>query len=66
MRALLGIDFPSRTLPRDGSVPRRALKWMSSRGAWLELIYGVVALPFVGWVGGLLVFTGVGRRALRS
>jgi signal transduction histidine kinase len=60
VRALLGIDFPSRTLPRDGSVPRRALKWMSSRGAWLELIYGVVALPFVGWVGGFLVFTGWG------
>ena len=58
--ALLGIDFPSRTLPRDGSVPRRALKWMSSRGAWLELIYAVVALPFVGWVGGFLVFTGWG------
>ena len=58
--ALLGIDFPSRSLPRDGSVPRRALKWMSSRGAWLELIYGVVALPFVGWVGGFLVFTGWG------
>ena len=60
VRALLGIDFPSRTLPRDGSVPRRALKWMSSRGAWLELIYGVVALPFVGFVGGMLVFTGWG------
>ncbi len=58
--ALLGIDFPSRSLPPDGSVPRRALKWMSSRGAWLELIYGVVALPFVGWVGGFLVFTGWG------
>ncbi len=58
--ALLGVDFPSRTLPRDGSVPRRALKWMSSRGAWLELIYAVVALPFVGWVGGFLVFTAWG------
>ncbi|HEX6021586.1 MAG TPA: sensor domain-containing protein, partial [Solirubrobacter sp.] len=52
VRALLGIDFPSRTLPRDGSVPRRAFKWMSSRGAWFELLYGVAALPFVGFVGG--------------
>jgi signal transduction histidine kinase len=60
VRALLGIDFPSRTLPADGSVPRRALKWMSSRGAWFELIYGVAALPFVGWVGGFLVFTAWG------
>ena len=60
VRALLGIDFPSRSLPRDGSVPRRALKWMSSRGAWLELIYGAVALPFVGFVGGFLVFTAWG------
>ena len=29
---------------------------MRSRGAWLELCYGLVALPFVGWFGGFLVF----------
>src|SRR4051812_45594704 len=54
--ALLGVEFPSRTLPRDGSLPARALAWMRSRGSWLELCYAIVALPFVGWVGGALVF----------
>src|SRR4051794_37013865 len=54
--ALLGIEFPSRHLPRDGALPSRALRWMSSRGSWLELCYALVALPFVGWLGGFLVF----------
>src|SRR3954469_21849946 len=54
--ALLGVTFPNRTFPRDGSLPSRALRWMSSRGSWLELCYALVALPFVGWVGGFLVF----------
>jgi signal transduction histidine kinase len=54
--ALMGVQFPSRTLPRDGSAPSRALRWMRSRGSWLELCYALVALPFVGWVGGFLVF----------
>jgi signal transduction histidine kinase len=54
--ALLNVRFPSRTLPRDGSVPSRALRWMRSRGSWLELLYALLALPFVGWVGGALVF----------
>src|SRR6476660_8857572 len=47
--ALLGGEFPSRQLPRDGSLPSRTLRWMSSRGSWLELLYALVALPFVGW-----------------
>jgi len=58
--ALLGVEFPSRTLPREGSIPARALRWMSSRGSWLELCYALVALPFVGWVGAGLVFTAWG------
>jgi signal transduction histidine kinase len=29
---------------------------MRSRGSWLELCYGLVALPFVGWFGAFLVF----------
>src|SRR3954462_4873804 len=54
--ALLGGTFPNRTFPRDGSLPSRALRWMSSRGSWLELCYALVALPFVGWIGAFLVF----------
>ena len=33
--ALLGIEFPTRAFPREGSVPVRAVSWMSSRGAWM-------------------------------
>src|SRR3954469_23826197 len=54
--ALLQVEFPTRALPREGSAPVRAVGWMSSRGSWLELCYALVALPFVGWVGGTLVF----------
>src|SRR4051812_43603155 len=58
--ALMGIDFPTRTLPRDGSAVARVTRWMASRGSWLELCYGLVALPFVGWFGGFLVFVAWG------
>ena len=54
---------PPATLPRDGSLPARALRWMRSRGAWLELCYALVALPFVGWVGGVPRVLRLGRRA---
>jgi signal transduction histidine kinase len=54
--ALLGVEFPSRQLSRDGSLGARAVRWMSSRGSWLELCYALIALPFVGWIGGFLVF----------
>jgi signal transduction histidine kinase len=60
IRALLGVDFPARTLPRDGALPARMLRWARSRGSWMELFYALVALPFVGWVGGALVFTAWG------
>src|SRR3954469_839725 len=58
--AVLGIEFPTRTLPREGSPVARASRWMRSRGSWLELCYGLIALPFVGWFGGFLVFLGWG------
>src|SRR4051794_34982421 len=58
--ALMGIDFPTRTLPEEGSALSRATRWMRSRGSWLELCYGLVALPFVGWFGGFLVFVAWG------
>ncbi|HET6551097.1 MAG TPA: sensor histidine kinase [Solirubrobacter sp.] len=58
--ALLGVEFPSRMLPADGSWFSRGSRWMRSRGSWLELCYALVALPFVGWVGGALVFTAWG------
>lgn len=54
--ALLGIEFPTRAFPREGSVPMRAVAWVSSRGSWMELGYALVALPVVGWLGGWLVF----------
>ena len=56
MSAVFGIDFPTRHLPRDGNLLSRALRWLGSRGAWMELCYALVALPFVGWVGSFLVF----------
>src|SRR3954454_544223 len=56
VKAVFGIDFPTRELPRGGSIPSRALRWVGSRGAWLELCYAVVALPIVGWIGSGLVF----------
>ena len=39
--ALLGAEFPTRAFPREGSVPVRAVSWMSSRGSWLELLYAL-------------------------
>ena len=54
--AVFGIDFPTRHLPRDGNVLNRALRWLGSRGAWQELTYALIALPFVGWIGSALVF----------
>src|SRR6478735_5263237 len=54
--AVFGVDFPTRHLPRDGNLLSRALRWLGSRGAWMELCYALVALPFVGWVGSFLVF----------
>jgi len=54
--AVFGLDFPTRHLPHDGNWLNRALRWLGSRGAWLELTYALVALPFVGWIGSGLVF----------
>ncbi len=56
VQAVFGIEFPTRHLPRDGNLLSRALRWLGSRGAWLELCYAVVALPVVGWIGSFLVF----------
>jgi signal transduction histidine kinase len=59
--AMLGVDFRVRPLgPPDRNPLRRMLDWTRSRGAWLELCYGLVALPFVGFCGGLLVFLAFG------
>src|SRR5438034_8765626 len=51
---LLGAELRARPLSRGIFASVR------SRGPWLELCYSLVALPFVGLVGGLLVFTALG------
>ena len=56
IQAVFGVEFPIRHLPRDGRLPSRAIRWLGSRGAWMELCYAVVALPVVGWIGSALVF----------
>src|SRR4051812_20105934 len=61
--AVMGVEFPTRVLPREGSPVARASRWMRSRGSWLELCYGLIALPFVGWFGGFLVFLAWGAAA---
>src|SRR5436309_115191 len=59
--AVLGVGFRVRPLgPPDAHPLKRMLVWTRSRGSWLELCYAVVALPFVGWLGGALVFTAFG------
>jgi signal transduction histidine kinase len=59
--ALLGVDFRVRPLGPPARNPlRRMLDWTRSRGAWLELCYGLLALPFVGFCGVVLVFTAFG------
>jgi signal transduction histidine kinase len=52
--ALLQTDFRTRPLSRGIFASVR------SRGPWLELCYSLVALPFIGLVGGVLVFTALG------
>jgi signal transduction histidine kinase len=54
--ALLGVDFPVRRFSRGSSPPRNLLKWMGARGAWLEIVYALIALPLVGCLGGFLAF----------
>ena len=54
--ALLGAEFPTRAFPREGSVPVRALSWMSSRGSWLELLYALDRAAVRRLVGRALVF----------
>jgi signal transduction histidine kinase len=56
IKAVFGTDFPTRRLPSEGKLPARAIRWVGSRGAWMELCYAVVALPVVGWIGSFLVF----------
>src|SRR3954447_16638338 len=56
VQAVFGVEFPNRHIPREGNLLQRALRWLGSRGAWLELTYALVALPFVGWIGSALVF----------
>jgi signal transduction histidine kinase len=56
IRAVFGVEFPTRRLPLEGNLPPRALRWVGSRGAWMELCYAAIALPFIGWVGSGLVF----------
>ena len=54
--ALMGVEFPVRRFPSDGSLPRRLIGWATSRGCWLELAYALVALPLLGWLGAFLTF----------
>jgi signal transduction histidine kinase len=56
IKAVFGTEFPTRQLPREGKLPARAIRWVGSRGAWMELCYAVVALPVVSWIGSFLVF----------
>jgi signal transduction histidine kinase len=54
--ALMGVRFPVRRFPREGSPPRRLLAWAGSRGCWLELAYALIALPLLGGLGAFLAF----------
>ncbi len=59
--ALLGVEFRVRPLgPSEGNPLKRMLAWTRSRGSWLELCYALIALPFVGFCGAVLVFTAFG------
>jgi signal transduction histidine kinase len=59
--ALLGVEFRVRPLgPADGNPLKRIWAWTRSRGSWLELCYALLALPFVGFCGAVLVFTAFG------
>jgi signal transduction histidine kinase len=54
--ALLGVEFPIRRLNRGGRAFRTMLDWIGSRGAWLEILYALIALPLLGCLGGFLAF----------
>jgi signal transduction histidine kinase len=59
--ALLGVEFRVRPLgPPEGNPLKRMLAWTRSRGSWLELCYALIALPFVGFCGAVLVFAAFG------
>jgi signal transduction histidine kinase len=50
-RVYLERPFAVRRHDRTGSVPARIWRRLSSGGSWLELLYGLLVLPLMGWVG---------------
>ncbi len=43
--------LPVRQLDSSGSIPARIGRRLTSGGSWLELLYGMLVLPILGWVG---------------
>ena len=56
-RSAVYLDRPLRVRQPDtsGSVPARIGRRLRSGGSWLELLYGLLVLPLMGWVGYVFV-----------
>jgi signal transduction histidine kinase len=56
-RAQVYLERPLVVRQPDGSgtVPSRIWRRLSSGGSWLELLYGLLVLPLIGWVGYVFV-----------
>ncbi len=52
---LLGQSLVVRRYDRSGGVPARIWRRLRSGGNWLELLYGMLVLPLMGWIGYVFV-----------
>ena len=48
---LLGQSLVVRRYDHSGGVPARIWRRLRSGGNWLELLYGMLVLPLMGWIG---------------
>jgi signal transduction histidine kinase len=56
--------LPVRQPDTSGSVPARIGRRLRSGGSWLELLYGLLVLPLMGWVGYVFVVGSWGAALL--
>jgi signal transduction histidine kinase len=53
--AFLGKPIAVRRPDPGGGLVRRVLRRIGSGGSWLELLYGLLVLPLMGWIGYAIV-----------
>ncbi|MFL6098412.1 MAG: sensor histidine kinase [Actinomycetales bacterium] len=60
----LGRPIDVRRADAGGSVPRRIVRRLGSGRSWIELLYGLLVLPLMGWIGYAIVVGAWGMTLL--